>query len=257
MKKRDDCIVTDFQISCNTWITLTARHVVTTAGWFQNSIWLEINSSCVTLFQGKGGILVHNVVHNGWFKHSILLKKRAFSWTSSLFWTLTSSWEQILFDKSRVAMSAFVSDDNIVSFLWRRQAPWDGKIKDFKLELVSFSQWRCWCALSTGQSRSPWPWSPTFASDDIHTGLTCGLSWSPFLCTSSIFSSSHVFLPPLDCFWHEASGWAENMWENITRVFTGAEKAGQTNHLSLYCSTFPSQTLQCFNAECCKMIECI
>ena len=133
--------------------------------------------------------------------------------------------------------------------LWRRQAPWDGKIKDFKLELVSFSQWRCWCALSTGQSRSPWPWSPTFASDDIHTGLTCGLSWSPFLCTSSIFSSSKVFLPPLDCFWHEASGWAENMWENITRVFTGAEKAGQTNHLSLYCSTFPSQTLQTFQGR--------
>ena len=71
----------------------------------------------------------------------------------------------------------------------------------------------------------------------------------------------HIFLLPCfsapDCFWHEASGWAENMWENITRVFTGAEKAGQTNHLSLYCSTFPSQTLQCFNAECCKMIECI
>ena len=35
-QNRNDCLVTDFQISCNSWIMATTRHVVTRAGWFRN-----------------------------------------------------------------------------------------------------------------------------------------------------------------------------------------------------------------------------
>ena len=168
--------------------------------------------------------------------------------TSTLIWTLTSSCEQILFDKSRVAVSACVSDDNIVSFYEGVKLP--------EMERSRISNWS-WCHFPNGAAGVPCPLDRVGHHDrdrrlsPLMTSTLASRAASLDLPSFALlpYFPPPVFLSPFDCFWHEASGWAENMWENITRVFTGAEKAGQTNHLSLYCSTFPSQTLQTFQGR--------
>ena len=59
------------------------------------------------------------------------------------------------------------------------------------------------------------------------------------------------FLFPPSCLFlaHSRRRWPEKTWENITRVFTRAEKAGQTNHLNLYCSTFLWQALYLYDVS--------
>ena len=103
-------------------------------------------------------------------------------------------------------------------------------------------------ASAGGQARSPWrlddrdPALPDFPSDDIHSHV---LSFQ-------VHFFYILFSPSVASFWHTDGGWPEKTWENITRVFTRGEKAGQTNHLNLYCSTFLCQTVNlfstCFNA---------
>ena len=63
------------------------------------------------------------------------------------------------------------------------------------------------------------------------------------LCSSSDALLQYFLFPPSCLFLaHSRRRLPEKTWENITRVFTRAEKAGQTNHLSLYCTTFVWQT---------------
>ena len=136
-----------------------------------------------------------------------------------------------------------------------KASPWDGKIKDFKLEPASFSQMVHTVvpgAGAGGQTRSPWrlddrdPALPDFPSDDIHSHV---LWWHcPALASDPLLQ---YFLPrlKLPVFGTQPETWPEKTWENITRVFTRGEKAGQTNHLNLYCSTFLWQALYLYNVS--------
>ena len=143
-----------------------------------------------------------------------------------------------------------------------KASPWDGKIKDFKLEPASFSQMvHCLLVLvlvlvlllvlvlvvRLGH-HDGWMIAillcPTFPL--MTSTLTC------YRFKFQVHFFTILFSPSVASFWHTDGGWPEKTWENIPRVFTRGEKAGQTNHLNLYCSTFLCQTVNlfstCFNA---------
>ena len=70
-------------------------------------------------------------------------------------------------------------------FLFMKVPPWDGKIKDFKLEPASFSRMVVVVVVRLGH-HDGWMIAillcPTFPSDDIHSHVSSAIS-----CTSSIF----------------------------------------------------------------------
>ena len=113
-----------------------------------------------------------------------------------------------------------------------KASPWDGKIKDFKLEPASFSQMVHTVvpgagAGAGGQARSPWrlddrdPALPDFPSDDIHSHV---LWWHCSALASDALLQ--YFLPrlKLTVFGTQPETWSEKTWENITRVFTREKK---------------------------------
>ena len=104
--------------------------------------------------------------------------------------------------------------------------------------------WWCWWSgsvtMTAGWSRSCFARLSLWWHPLSRVMVSSALGWGGALLRYFVFPLRRLFLA-------HSRGWPEKTWENITRVFTREEKAGQTNHLNLYCSTFLCQTFNLFN----------